>query len=175
MRTHKVRIMTITGMLTALVCVSTMMIRIPTPTKGYINLGDCIVNIAAWLLGPLYGAFAAGAGSALSDLFAGYTVYVPATFIIKGLMALASWAVFTQLRKKKMSVPACIAAAVTAEVIMAAGYFAFEAFLYGSFAAAVPGISGNIIQGVGGIVGSVLIYEAVVKRVTVLSERDQFN
>ena len=71
--------LTLAGALAALTTVFTLLIQIPSPTKGYINLGDTVVNIAAWVLGPLYGGAAAGIGSALADLISGYTVYAPAT------------------------------------------------------------------------------------------------
>ena len=57
------------AMFAALVCIATMMIRIPSPLKGYLNLGDGIVLLAGWMLPPFYGFLAAGAGSALADLF----------------------------------------------------------------------------------------------------------
>ena len=72
----------------SLVCVATMIVKIPSPMKGYLNLGDCVVLLCGWLLSPLYGFLAAGLGSALADLFSGYIIYAPATFIIKGGMAL---------------------------------------------------------------------------------------
>ena len=75
-------------MLAALCCVATMIIKIPSPLKGYLNLGDCVVLLSGWLLGPAYGFAAAGIGSALADIFSGYVIYAPATFIIKGLMAI---------------------------------------------------------------------------------------
>ena len=56
----------------ALACVATMIIKIPSPLKGYLNLGDCIVLTAGWLLSPTYGFLAAGLGSALADVFSGY-------------------------------------------------------------------------------------------------------
>ena len=62
-------------MLAALICVATMVIKIPSPLNGYINLGDCIVLLSGWLLSPVYGFMAAGLGSALADLFAGYVTY----------------------------------------------------------------------------------------------------
>ena len=77
-----------TALFSALTCVATMIIKIPSPLKGYINLGDCIVLLAGWMLSPVYGFIAAGLGSALADLFSGYVIYVPATFLIKGLMAI---------------------------------------------------------------------------------------
>ena len=57
----------------ALTCVATMVIKIPSPMDGYLNLGDCVVLAAGWMLAPGYGFAAAGLGSALADLFSGYT------------------------------------------------------------------------------------------------------
>ena len=95
-----IRRLTLTGVFVALTAVATLIIRIPTITKGYINLGDTVVNLAGWVLGPFNGAAAAGLGSALADLISGYTVYVPATFIIKALMAAAAFQLWALLAKR---------------------------------------------------------------------------
>lgn len=165
MQSKKIRKITLTSVLAALTCVATMLIRIPTPTKGYVNLGDCMVNISAWLLGSLWGSAAAGIGSALADLFAGYVIYAPATLLIKALMAVVSFKIVELTAKKLPSLPARIIAAVFAEVIMCLGYFLFESAIYGSFAAASPGIAGNLVQGIMGVVSSVILYEAVIRRI----------
>ena len=78
----------------SMVCVATMIIKIPSPMKGYLNIGDCIVLLCGWLLAPGYGFVAAGLGSALADMLSGYVVYAPATFLIKGSMALIVFACF---------------------------------------------------------------------------------
>ena len=39
-----------TGVLMALACVATMVIQIPSPTHGYMNLGDCVVLLSGCLL-----------------------------------------------------------------------------------------------------------------------------
>ncbi|SDA23779.1 Uncharacterized membrane protein [Ruminococcus sp. YE71] len=161
----RLRLLVVSGFLAAFVTVSTMVIRIPTPTKGYINLGDCFVNISAWLLGPVYGAAAAGIGSALADIISGYTVYAGATLIIKALMAVASAVLYTKISRKLNSFPSRIIAAVAAEIIMVAGYALFEGILYGSAAAALTGVPSNIVQGIGGVITSVVLFEAVVSRV----------
>ena len=164
-KNDKIIILVLAGLFAAIITVSTMMIRIPTPTKGYINLGDCFVNIAGWLLGPLYGGAAAGIGSSLSDLFAGYTVYVLPTFIIKGLMAVAAFALYKVLSKKAPNLVGRIVSAIAAEIVMIVGYAVFEAFLYGSVATALTGVPGNIVQGIGGVLFGVLLYEGVIARI----------
>ncbi len=69
--------------------VVTRIITIPIGTTGaYINVGDVSIYLIAYLLGGPLAAISAAVGSAVSDLSLGYAVYAPATFIIKGLMAL---------------------------------------------------------------------------------------
>ena len=92
----------------ALACVATMVIKIPSPMDGYLNLGDCVVLAAGWLLAPGYGFLAAGLGSGLADLFSGYAAYAPATFAIKGLMALIAFYGFKALSAKTGSLTARI-------------------------------------------------------------------
>ncbi len=57
--------------LAALACAATMVVQIPSPTGGYLNLGDAVVLLGAYLLGPAWGALAGGIGPALADLLAG--------------------------------------------------------------------------------------------------------
>lgn len=45
----------IAALLAALACVATMIIKIPSPLKGYLNLGDCVILLAGWMLNPVYG------------------------------------------------------------------------------------------------------------------------
>lgn len=165
MHNKKIRKLTLTSVLAALTCVATMLIRVPTPTKGYVNLGDCLVNISAWLLGPLCGGAAAGFGSAVADILSGYVVYAPATLIIKALMAVVSFMIFNLAAKKLHSAAARIIAASAAEVLMILGYFAFETIIYGSAVTASAGIIGNVFQGVMGTASSVILYEAVIRRI----------
>lgn len=145
------------ALMAALACVATMIIKIPSPFKGYLNLGDCIVLTAGWLLSPTYGFLAASLGSALADVFSGYVTYAPATFIIKGLMALIAFYGFKLLNKKIGNLPSRIISAIVAEIVMILGYFVFEGFLYGFIPSAVN-IPANGVQGIAGlIIGVILI------------------
>lgn len=147
----------IAAMLAALTCIATMIIKIPSPLKGYLNLGDCVVLLSGWLLSPLYGFLAAGLGSGLADLISGYGVYVPATFIIKGVMAIAAYFGFRFLQNKVTNISARIVSGIVAELIMVFGYYVFEGFLYG-FGASLVNIPANAVQGVTGlIIGTILI------------------
>ncbi len=146
-----------TSMLAALVCVATMIIKIPSPLKGYINLGDCIVLLSGWTLSPVYAFFAAGIGSLLADVFSGYIIYAPATFVIKGVMAICASVGYGLLNKKIKETFSRILSGFVAELVMAIGYFMFEGLLYG-FAASLVNIPANVVQGtIGLILGVILI------------------
>lgn len=145
------------SMLAALCCIATMVIKFPSPLKGYINLGDCVVLFAAWILPPAYGFAAAGLGSSLADLFLGYVVYAPATFVIKGAMALLAYFIYKVLHKKFGVLPSRITGGILAEITMILGYYVFEGFLYG-FAASLVNIPANGVQGIAGlVVGLILV------------------
>ena len=144
------------SMLAALVCVATMVIKIPFPLSGYLNLGDCIVLLSGWLMSPLYGFLAAAIGSALADILSGFMVYAPATFFIKGLMALIAYFGFRLFSKKANGLLSRILSGVLAEILMILGYFVFEGILYG-FGASAVNIPMNALQGVFGLVLGILL------------------
>ena len=154
----KTQTLVLASMLAALTCVATMIIKIPSPLHGYINLGDCIVLLSGWLLGPVYGFCAAGIGSALADVFSGYLTYAPATFVIKGLMA----AVACMLYRSKESTATLVCSGVTAEVLMVVGYLAFESLLYG-FVPSLANVPANGVQGVAGVLFGVMLMKALEK------------
>ncbi len=169
---------TIAAFFAALTCVGTMIIKIPTPTMGYVHPGDGFVLLSGLLLGPVWGAMAAGIGSALSDLIGGYLVYVPATFIIKFLSAVVVYFVYKTLSsptKKGHELPALIISGIIAEAVMVVGYFVFAVFmlsvvnhtsLYAGYVAALAGILPNIIQGVTAVIISSLLHP-LLRRLTI--------
>ena len=169
MKSDKIKKLTLAGAFAALTAVATLLIQIPSPTKGYINTGDVLVNLAAWVLGPVYGGAAAGIGSAMADLISGYTVYAPATLIIKAGMAVVSYLVYDRFARRQKTYFALLAGAIAAEIVMVLGYAVFAGFLYGSFATALLSVPENIVQGVFGAAVSSALYAALRKRVTKLN------
>lgn len=159
----------LTALMAALICVATMIIKIPSPLGGYINLGDCLVLISGWILSPVYGFLAAGIGSALADLLSGYALYAPATFIIKGCMALVAFGIFKLMKNKTRKLPARLIGSILAEIVMVGGYFVFEGFLYG-FGASLVNIPPNCIQSVAGIVIGLLLVKVFEKINTIVME-----
>ncbi len=162
MKDKTIRKLVFAALFAALSCVSTMVIRIPTPIGGYIHAGDAVVLLSAFLLGPWWGAAAAGLGSGLADLIAGYGLYVPGTVVIKFLVALLAGEL---LRCKFVSSAAAraVIAGVAGELVMVLGYLGYEAFILGYGAAAVGGVPMNCIQGAFGVVAGSALYMALSK------------
>lgn len=151
-----------TALLAAVVCVATMSIRIPTPsTGGYIHPGDALVILSGIILGPVYGFLAAGIGSALADLLGGYFIYIPITLFIKGFAALFSGLIYKKMQKNsKTRYVAVLLGGIIDILLVTFGYFFCESFLYGAAGAAVS-IPANLIQGLGGMIISMVLYPAV--------------
>ena len=161
MKDKTIRRLVLSAMFAALSCAATMVIQIPIAT-GYLNFGDGLCLLAGWILGPWYGFAAAGLGSALADLLAGYGAYVPATFVIKGLVALLAGLLLRPGRTK--GTPAVWQLALTAlpaEAAMVIGYFGFETLVLGEAAAAAAAVPNNVLQAAAGIVLAVLLEQAV--------------
>ena len=141
------------GVLAGLIFVGTEL-HIPTAI-GHINLGDLVILVSAYILGP-FAFVPAAIGSTLADLLAGYPQYAVATFLIKGIMGLVAGLLLKRNKEGKVSLGRKLTASFIAEVIMIAGYFAFESlpFMYG-VAAAAGSIIPNGIQASAAIVGAV--------------------
>ncbi len=164
MKNPKLQKLVRAALLAALCCVATMVIQIPSPMHGYVNLGDCFVLLAGWMLGPAWGFFAAGIGSALADALTGYFHYVPGTFVIKGLMALLAALLLPLLNKAlRHALPARIVSSVVCEGVMAAGYFGYASLLLGKGLAAAASVPGNLIQGAFAVAAAVMVSLALSK------------
>lgn len=149
----------ISGIFAALILLATQL-KVPTAI-GYANLGDGVILVASFLLGPA-AFFPAAIGSALADLVAGYPLYVPATFVIKGLMGLAAGYL---MRGEKVNLVHKISACIVAEAIMVIGYFGYESlpFMYGP-AAAAGSIIPNLGQAAVGILIGLVLSSILVKQ-----------
>mgnify|MGYP002277289748 CR=1 FL=1 len=149
MNNQKVRKLVLSALMAALVYVATSIIQIPSPVNGYVNLGDCFVLLSGWLLGPWYGAAAAGIGSMLVDLLGGYMSFVPGTLIIKFLDAMAAALIVKALGRKTYSY---VVGGLAGEAIMVAGYFVYEALALQLGMGAAAGVLANVGQGAVGLV-----------------------
>lgn len=149
--------LTAAAMLAALTAAATMIIQVPSPMGGYVNLGDCFVLLSGWLLGPIWGGAAAGLGSMLTDIILGYAFWAPGSLVIKGLDAAAAAMIFKGLRRGRA---ARLVSGVCGEALMVLGYFCYSGLILGNGFAAAASISGDIVQGIMGIAASFILAEA---------------
>ena len=112
------------------------------------------------LLGPLYGGLAAGIGAMLTDLITGYAIYCPATFLIKGCMAVIAFLLVRRIGRRWV---AYLPASLCAEALMVLGYFAFEALALGYGKAAVASLVPNLMQGAAGTLIACILLMTITK------------
>jgi len=156
----------LTSMFAAMVCVATICIQIASPMGGYINLGDALVLMSAYLLGPVYGAAAAGIGSALADILTGYAYYAPGTLVIKAGIALIASALYRFLGRKAQHFPKALRMSVCgipAEFFMIAGYLVYAWVFLGHGPSAVASVPGNAVQAAAGIIIAAILTPIVEK------------
>lgn len=147
-----------TALFAALTTVATAAVAVPLPASGYGNLGDTVVLLGGYALGGACGAAAGGIGAALADVLLGAALYAPATLVIKALMAALASALYGALRR---SHAALFMAGAAAELLMAGGYWLYDALLLQSAAGAAANIPGNLLQGALGLAASMVLTTAL--------------
>ena len=156
------RLIALCGIFAALVFIGTEL-KIPTAI-GYMNLGDGVILIASYFLGPA-AFFRAAIGSALGDLIAGYPVYIAPTFVIKGLMGLTAAIIMAKSHGKKAAgFILRLLAGIAAELIMVGGYFVFEMLMYGQEAAAGSVVFNLIQAGVAIVIAIPMTYAIRIRK-----------
>lgn len=154
----------LTAVFSVLICVLTMYPKLPVPLAngGYIHMGDALIIVSAFILSPAHAVLAAGVGSMLADFFSGYALYMPATLIIKAVVALVAALMFKALRDKKEKLFLLLLVATVSELIMVLGYFIFECVLYGVGSALVAAAF-NLVQAASGVILGAIIIKIVSK------------
>lgn len=156
----KARDLAASAVFIALTFVVTRYTVIPIPaTKGYFNLGEVVIYLAAIVFGPIVGALAGGLGAGLADLVAA-PQFAPFTLVIKGV---EGFIVGRLAARGPGRVPA---ATVLGGAWMVAGYFAAEVLFARSLGiaptpaaavgAALTEVPFNVVQVAAGVVVAVL-------------------
>ena len=125
-----------------------------------INIGDCLILLIGVLLPPVYSIFASAIGSALADVFSGYMIYAPITFLIKGSMSVISYFIYNGLKKKSNNFVSLLISFIIAELFMVVGYYIFEGFVYG-FIASLANILFNLSQGIVSLIIALLLHKVI--------------
>jgi uncharacterized membrane protein len=155
------RTITVSAITAAVIFLVTWTIRIPVPATagGYVNFGDVVIYISAFMLGGPTAAIAAAVGSALADTAAGAVIYIPATFVIKGLMGLICGYISSSKKFSMYAVSAIVGGAV-----MTAGYGLYELAVFGAEYAA-SSLPFNMIQWAGSAAAAIVLFP-VIKRLS---------
>ncbi len=148
--------------LLVVVCLITLFIRIPLPSRGYFNVGDIAVVFSGLVLGFLvpgrgwlWAIVAGGVGSALADILGGFAMFAPLTFVAKSLEA-----GFAALAVSRSGFGHYLFLGLGG-LGMVGGYFIGEVMMPNiGFQGAAAELLPNIIQAVGGAVGGRLTFAA---------------
>jgi len=148
------------SILAAVTAVLTIVVRIPTPAKGYINFGDVAIVFTAITLGPVSGMLAGGLGTAVSDVLSGFANFAPISLVVHGLQGLLVGLI---VRIRPSSLWLQILAGIAGTIVMAGGYLAAEALFISGIGPALAEVPLNLIQAVVGVILGILVSAAVVR------------
>lgn len=165
----KTNMLVMAGLMACLVMLATLFVRVPIPlTKGYVHIGDAMVFISMLILNKKYAVAASAIGASLADIFGGFAVWAPWTFVAKGAMILIAL---------RIAGPPQIKSAAEAEgvgmrlrelfgmvcggLVMTAIYYAAEGLMYGNWIVPMVGIPWNIGQFTLGIVIAFVFHRAL--------------
>ncbi len=168
----------LTALMIALVFIITYLpfLHIPSPVPpGYFNIGDAAIMIAAILLGRKSGLAAGAIGAALADLAYGAFIFVPITFVVKGIEGYVVGAIAYQRADREPNYFRRIIAVAVGALIIVAGYFILELTFYRmidnslAVAAIISEVPGNLVQGgVSAVVA--YIFTAILDRTNVMKK-----
>lgn len=144
------------AILTALVAITTMFLSFPIGSFGYLNLGDVVIMIGATIFGPVTSFVFGGVGSAIADLFVGYSQYAIFTLIIKGLECF----LFSYLYKKNKK----IIAYLLVGFVLLVGYGIADVILVGEWSVMIPSMAVNSVQVISAILVTILLLPVIGNR-----------
>ncbi|MDR1805153.1 MAG: ECF transporter S component [Clostridium sp.] len=151
------------ALMAAVIFVATYFLQVPIPgtVNGYANLGDMMIFLCAVILGNPWAGFSAAIGSGIADIVYGAGWYIPATFVIKGLMGFLS-AAFAKTGKTGWF----FLGNLLCGALMCGGYFVFEMLVFktGSISGltyAINSLPMNILQACICVVGATLLFKPV--------------
>ena len=138
----KIKLMSVTGVLTAAVYVLTAYLQFPSHA-GYVHVGDGLIYLAACILPLPYAMFVGAGGAMLADVLSGYAMWAPGTIIIK-----AAATVFFSRKSQKIISGRNLLALLPAWAVCIVGYYLYEALITWNFVAPLAGMPASLVQSV---------------------------
>ncbi len=144
----------ITGLLAALVFVSTVFLnlKLPIGNGGLVHLGTAMLFIASILYGPKKGALAGAIGMGLFDMIGGWMLWAPITIVARGLQGFIVGKIAWSNGRKGNSIALNLIATIISMPFMIAVYYIGEGILYGNWVAPLASIPGDLIQNALGVI-----------------------
>lgn len=161
MKKTNIKQIVLCGFAMAIIFVLTAFVAVPIGQFGYVNLGDSGVMLFASILNPSLAFLCGGLGSALADLYLGYSQYALFTFLVKGIEGIIVSLCFKYINNKMSYFGYLLAI-----VMMVFGYYLTDALLYGDFIVALGGVGFNFMQGLVSCVATCLLSNFFVKIAT---------
>jgi len=155
------RMVTLIAVLIALICVLTIVVRIPlAPTRGYMNLSNVGIYWASFTFGPWISMIAAAAGTGIADAVTGYPQWIIFSMIIHGSQGLVAGLI---ARAGDYTLKWIFIGWIFGSIVDSGGYFLAMLALYG-FGPALVDFPSQIVQQVfAAIISIPLVF--VVKKV----------
>lgn len=155
----------------ALTAIVTRYTAFPIPaTRGFFNLGEVVIYVAAIVYGPVVGMLAGGVGSALADIWAQAPYYAPFTLVIKGIEG------YVVGRLAGARVSSRVRATILGGALMVTGYFLAQTFFARTLGiaptsgtavtAALAEVPFNIVQVAAGVIVALLVTARIPRSLT---------
>ena len=144
----------LTAMLVSLVFVATLFLNIRLPIAangGLVHLGTAMLFITSILFGPKKGALAGALGMGLFDLFSGWTLWAPFTFVARGLQGYIVGKIAWSGGRHGNSFTFNVLATICSIPVMLVVYYICEGILFSNWLVPLASIPGNLVQNVVGI------------------------
>lgn len=129
-----------TAVFAAIIYVFTAYLHVPS-FNGYTHIGDGFLYLAASTLPMGYAAAAGAIGAGLADVLTGYSIWAPATLVIKAVTAC-----FFTSKAPTFLCKRNYLALIPSFVLCAGGYYLYESVITGNFIAPAAGIIGYTTQ-----------------------------
>jgi len=150
--------LTYIALLTAMATLLVAFPRVPNGLGGIIHTSDSIIYITAIFFGPIAGGFVGGVGHSVANVLFGPEIFAPWTLVIKAIMGLVVGLIAQgHIKGVKLWI-----ALILSTVILVAAYFVANGVIF-SWEIGVAAIPALIIQGVAGIVVTVVLLPIVNK------------
>lgn len=140
MKSARVQRLCQTAVFAAIIYVFTAYLHVPS-FNGYTHIGDGFLYLAASTLPVGYAAVAGAVGAGLADVLSGYTIWAPATLVIKAVTAF-----FFTSKAPTFLCKRNYLALIPSYILCAGGYYLYESVITGNFIAPAAGIIGYTTQ-----------------------------